>query len=94
MGECDAGINQTIRKNLKSVKSCHETSLKSNPDVAGRIVIDVEIMDGKVLSANIASNKTGNSVLGACIERRVKRWIFPTTCSDTATFPFVLSIKK
>ena len=93
MGECADGINKTVRKYLSQVKACHEASLKSNPKVAGRVVIDVEIMDGKVTSAQVQSNKTGDTAVGSCIQRRVKRWKFPGDCSDFASFPFVLSPK-
>jgi hypothetical protein len=94
MGECADGINKTVRKYLSQVKACHEATLKSDPNVAGRVVIDIEILDGKVASAQVAQNKTGDSALGSCIQRRVKRWKFPKDCSDIASIPFVLSPKK
>jgi hypothetical protein len=91
MGGCGGAINKTVRKYLGQVKSCHETAMKSNPKVSGRIVIDAEISNGKVVSARVAKNKTGNKTLGTCIQRRVKRWRFPKECSDISSFPFVLS---
>jgi hypothetical protein len=94
MGTCSDEINKTVRKYLSQVKTCHDISLKNNPDVAGRVEIDVEIMDGKVTMASVSKNTTGDSSVGSCIERKIKRWKFPATCSDIAVFPFALSPKK
>jgi hypothetical protein len=68
--------------------------LKANPTIAGRVVVDVEIVDGKVVMAKVSQNKTGDPGLASCIEKRIKKWKFPSDCSDLATFPFALSPKK
>lgn len=94
MGTCSDEINKTVRKYLSQVKTCHDISLKSNPAVAGRVEVDVEITDGKVTMASVSKNTTGDSGVATCIERKVKRWNFPSTCSDMAVFPFALSPKK
>jgi hypothetical protein len=93
-GVCSDAITKTVRKYLAQVTSCHDSSLKSNPNVKGRIVVDVEISDGKVTMAKVASNKTGDNGLGACIEKRIKRWKFPSDCSDFVSLPFALSPKN
>ena len=93
-GVCSDAITKTVRKYLAQVTSCHDSSLKSNPDVKGRIVVDVEISDGKVMMAKVSSNKTGDNGLGACIEKRIKRWKFPSDCSDFVSLPFALSPKN
>ena len=93
-GECSDAITKTVRKYLSQVTACHNSSLKSNPNVKGRIVVDVEIAGGKVMMAKVSSNKTGDSGLGACIEKRIKRWKFPSDCSDFVSLPFALSPKQ
>jgi hypothetical protein len=94
MGTCSDEINKTVRKYLSQIKTCHDISLKSNPSVAGRVEVDVEILDGKVTAASVSKNTTGDSAVATCIERKVKRWKVPATCSDFAVFPFALSPKK
>ena len=93
-GVCSDAITKTVRKYLAQVTSCHDSSLKSNPNVQGRIVVDVEIADGKVMMAKVSSNKTGDNGLGACIEKRINRWKFPSDCSDFVSLPFALSPKN
>ena len=94
MGECADGINKTVRKYLSQVKTCHDISLKSNPSVAGRVEIEIEIMDGKVSVTNMIKNTTGDSKVGSCIEKKIRRWKFPASCSDIAVLPFALSPKN
>ena len=94
MGECADGINKTVRKYLSQVKTCHDISLKSNPAVAGRVEIEVEIMDGKVSVTSMIKNTTGDSKVGSCIEKKIKKWRFPSSCSDFAVLPFALSPKN
>lgn len=94
MGECSSGITKTVSKHIAQIKACHSSALKANPTIAGRVVVDVEIVDGKVVMAKVSQNKTGDPGLASCIEKRIKKWKFPSDCSDLATFPFALSPKK
>ena len=94
MGECSDEINKTARKYLSQVLTCHDISLKSNPVVAGRVEIEVEIMDGKVSGTTMIKNTTGDSKVGSCIEKKIRRWKFPAGCSDIAILPFALSPKN
>ena len=56
--------------------------------------LNVEIVAGKVTKSELEINKTGDSSLGICIQRRVKRWRFPADCSDIASFSFILTVSK
>ncbi len=94
MGECSDGINKTVRKYLSQVKTCHDISLKSNPSVAGRVEVEVEIADGKVTMTTVTKNTTGDSKVSSCIEKKIRRWRFPSSCSDVAVLPFALSPKN
>jgi hypothetical protein len=94
MGTCSDGINKTVRKYLSQVKTCHDISLKNNPAVQGRVEIEVEIMDGAVSSTSLMKNTTGDSKVASCIEKKIRRWKFPTECSDIAVLPFALSPKN
>lgn len=92
-GACITEITKTVHKYLAQVTSCHVSALKFDPEVKGRIVIDVEIVEGRTMIAKTASNKTGNQALGSCIEKRIKRWNFPSDCTDVVSIPFALSPK-
>lgn len=92
-GGCNNGVNSTVKKYISQIKACHTNSLKTNPSVGGRIEVDVEIEDGKVILAQVSKNATNDKELASCIERRIKRWEFPTDCSEITMFPFLLSAK-
>jgi len=94
MGVCSDEINKTVRKYLSQVKTCHDISLKSNPSVAGRLEVDIEILDGKVTAASVSKNTTGDGAVATCIERKVARWKFPATCSDSAVLSFTLGLRQ
>lgn len=94
MGSCSDGINKTVRKYLSQVKTCHNLSLKNNPGVAGRVEIEVEIMDGAVSGTSLLKNSTGDAKVASCIEKKIRRWKFPAECSDIAVLPFALSPKN
>ena len=94
MGSCSDGINRTVRKYLSQVKTCHDISLKNNPGVEGRVEIEVEIIDGAVSSTSLLKNSTGDSKVASCIEKKIRRWKFPSECSDVAALPFALSPKN
>ena len=94
LGECADGINSVVRRYLPQIKQCHEARLKTNPKVAGRLVVDVDIEDGVVTSVRAGKNTTGDVALAKCIERKVRRWKFPEECTDLASLPFLLSPQK
>ena len=90
-GDCPKLFNKTVRKYLSQVKRCHTEAIKQNPGLGGRVVVEVEIEDGKVIFAQKYSNTTNNTSVAKCIVRKVKRWKFPGECTGMATFPFVLT---
>lgn len=92
-GECKQDISSAVEKYSGKIESCHASSLKSNPNVNGQLVVDVEIFDGKVMMSRLSSNQTGDSGLGACVEKRIKKWRFPSNCSDVISIPFLFIIK-
>ena len=93
-GDCAQKVNQVVRRYLVQVKHCHSSSLKSDPSTGGKIIVDVEIANGQVLSTNTSANKTGDVALASCIERKIQRWSFPSECSSVESFPFVLRPKN
>jgi hypothetical protein len=91
LGECGSAIKKTVYKKFHQVKYCYERRLKENPSIRGRVEVAVSIVDGKVRSASIDSNTTGDKSLESCIVKKVKRWKFPADCEDEAVFPFMLN---
>ena len=93
-GTCSVSVlRRTARKYQSQVHRCYNDSLQNNPELSGAITAEVEIESGKVLAVEIIKNETKDSAFGECIRRKIKRWRYPTTCSDVATIPFVFQNK-
>ena len=92
MGTC-AGLEKTVNRYISQIKNCHDISLKSNANVSGRVVVNLEVVDGVVTLANVGSNTTGDSSVASCITRKIKKWKFPEECSEIASLPFILEPK-
>ena len=65
------------------IRACYEKELKSNPDLAGKVTASWVIStSGRADNVEILANSTGNSELGECVVRELKRISFPTPESD------------
>ena len=87
-GELDASkIARVIRRKQRAVQDCYERELKRDPDVAGKIEIEITIGEsGRVESAEVVSNSTGSPAIGSCAVSRIKRWRFPKPDGGSVTF--------
>lgn len=70
-------IITAISQQSASVEYCYQKSAKINPNLRGKIDLEIEIApDGKVTRANVISSSLGDDQLDDCILRGVKRWRF------------------
>lgn len=90
-GEGADGIRSTLKKYQGQVKSCYERRLKENPNVAGRVAVDVDIASGRVTNVTIAENTTGDKALESCITSSIRRWRFDESVTDSVYLPFSLN---
>jgi Ca-activated chloride channel family protein len=88
-------IRRMVRARINEVRGCYNAALVRDPTTAGRVEINFVIMrDGKVASAVVQSNDTGDARLGSCIAARAKQWAFPEVEGGSTiivTYPFALS---
>ena len=84
-------LRSTVRRYGAQVQSCYEQRLKENPNIEGRLAIEVVVGAGRVSGVSIDQNTTGDSGLEACVIGKVKRWRFPAELSETVVLPFSLS---
>ena len=84
------GITDVVGKNKGQIKACYERIIKTHPDVAGRVVALILVAeDGTVSEVWIDENTTDSQELGACIQRRIRRWDFPATGNEyEVSYPF------
>lgn len=93
-GSLDAFIiRRVIRLHLNQVRFCYEQELGKEPDLAGRVTLEIVIAKtGKVESVGLAGSTLGNSRVEACVTEAVKSWEFPAVRDGgvvVVTYPFV-----
>lgn len=72
-----AQINRVVKRQLKSLRDCYERALKRNRKLAGKVVINFEILETGRTSSIDVDDRMGSSVVRSCISGRVKYWRFP-----------------
>jgi hypothetical protein len=85
------GIKSVVRRKKGQVQYCYELRLKENPNIGGRLAINVNIAAGRVTQVTIAENGTGDSGIEACVVGKVRRWRFAPEVSEKIYLPFALS---
>ena len=87
-------VAQIVQRRLSAIKACYERELKSDPDVAGKVVIQFTIEEsGRVSGAKVLNDSTGEPRIGQCVANVISRFKFPQPVggSVTASYPFVFS---
>ena len=80
------------KKYAPQIKSCYDERLGANPNLSGRIAVGVDISAGRVTTARIEENTTGDKDLETCVVKKVRGWRFPTEVTESGVyFPFSLS---
>lgn len=87
-------IRRIVRAHVNEVRHCYNEGLASDPELAGRVVVQVTIggADGKVTRSEVESTNLEGEV-PECIAKAMERWMFPTPADGknvTVTYPFVL----
>ena len=86
-GEGADAVKAALRKYSSQLKACYEARLKQNPNISGRVVLEIDVNGGRVSTALIAENSTGDSALGSCITKRARGWRLPADTTGTFAFP-------
>ncbi|MCA9543548.1 MAG: TonB family protein [Myxococcales bacterium] len=87
-------IAKVVRRRKTAIKSCYERQLKRNPKLQGAVKVQFTIQEsGRVGTATVLQNTTGDSALGTCITNNIQRWRFrkPDGGSVTVAYPFVFA---
>jgi hypothetical protein len=78
-----------VQEYAGQVKYCYETQIKSDEALHGRVEIAMVVGEGRMQSATIVLNTTGDAALGECIAKKVGTWRFPQELSGETVYPFV-----
>lgn len=84
-------IERVVRRHSRGIQYCYERELQNNPELGGRISVNWTIgLDGRVTSASISENSTGNRNVESCVLAEVRRMRFdqPDGGNVAVTYPF------
>ena len=87
-------ISNAIKRRGRAIRACYEKALGRKNSLAGKVVMRFVVQEsGRVSSARVASDSLGDSTVGACLVRTVKRMRFPPPQGGSATveFPFIFT---
>jgi hypothetical protein len=86
-------VKSVVEEHFGQLTYCYEQQLKVDPSLGGRVEVEWNVRSGRVTSANVFANTTGNSELGQCIVAKIRRWRFPDTVEGEILYPFIFKRK-
>ncbi len=95
-GLFDAGIvTRTLRSRASAMRVCYERELRTDPALAGRVVVTFTVQpSGAISGASATENTSGSEPLASCVVATVSRLRFnpgPEGGSVTYAYPFVFA---
>jgi TonB family protein len=87
-----ARLARDVRARLAALRACYERALKSNPQLAGKILVRFTVTPaGTVTGAAVDEDTIGDAGLRACLLAVIARWRFPPPAGGPAevSFPFI-----
>lgn len=88
-GTVDQTLLTAIRRQLPKLKRCYEQRLLIYPELAGRVALDMEVINGKVVDAVVTDNTTRDPKLAECITSRARRFALPEGVDGALLLPLI-----
>ena len=88
----EEAVARTIRSRLPLLQACYSKALKRDPNLSGRMELEIEIgAGGRVVDATIREDSIGSERVSSCVLRRVSSWRFGVQVEDSAfvTIPLI-----
>ena len=89
-GAPSAAIRDQVRDYQRQIRSCYERRLRDDPTLSGRLEVEVDILGGRVVMAEVNANTTGDDALEKCIVLRAYSWRFSSEIDEKIVLPFAL----
>ncbi|MFT4974196.1 MAG: hypothetical protein ACI8S6_000078 [Myxococcota bacterium] len=90
-GPPGAVLRSAMKLYRRQVRHCYEVGMKADPNLSGRISLELDIEAGVVTAARIAEDTSGSEALGRCLLQRASRWSFPEDVSALVEMPFAFN---
>ena len=81
-------VRIAMRGYRRQVRYCFESALTRDPSLSGRLMLELDIVDGQVTRAHISENTSPSRSLAVCMTRRAMGWSFPAGVTEQIEIPF------
>jgi len=81
-------IRSAMKLYRRQVRHCFEMAKRSDPNLSGRVTLELDIAGGKVEQARISESTARSEYLSTCLTRRASRWSFPEDIDELIELPF------
>jgi hypothetical protein len=88
-------IRSTVKSHLPEVRSCYERALKYKPALAGKLVLEWEVLGSGTVN-NIVVREPLDPTVDKCVVDRLAKWKFPQPPNNIVAkvvYPFIFSDK-
>jgi Ca-activated chloride channel homolog len=83
--------SQAMRSHSADVEMCYSMGLQRNPQLGGKVVIELDVGDGgHVKTARVVQTTVNDGEVETCIAELAARWDFPDQRPGLLTVPFDL----
>jgi hypothetical protein len=92
-----ADLQKVFRKYSGQTQKCYERALKKNPNLAGRVLLELTIdPDGSVAAASAQGDTLRSNEVNSCLEELASGWSFPSPSGGAARVrkPYTFSPKR
>ncbi len=90
-------LTDTVRRRVRSIRSCYERGLKRQPDLSGKLTLRFTVgVVGRVTAVKTLADTLGSAEVRRCIESRISRWRFPKPEGGEVviSYPFVFTAAR
>jgi hypothetical protein len=87
-------IGRFIRSRQQAIQACYESELRRNPQLRGRLLVNISISTtGRVSAVDFLEDSVGSSAVANCVRTRIRTWVFPVRpAEETAvSVPFIFA---
>lgn len=84
-------LRAQVMRHAASVRGCHERALKTDPTLAGKLTLTLEVSEGRATSSKVRDDGLGSPSVAKCVRAKAARWRFKKTESGSVELSFVFS---
>ena len=79
-------VDDRLRKEAGELDECFAVVSRENPDAAGKIVLEITILETGAAEAKVLSDDTNDPELAGCATGKIKQWVFPKPTAGPVSF--------